>query len=162
MRLYIWNFNCEGWWIPQSPQSLLSPRLLRLLVAAGSQGVQLMSVFPVVPMTGQWAAGIMEPHLCLCLPMEKHSKASHRVIVAGSQGMRQAGYCLNLEQEDWLTFQGCVVCLQEAQPFRPFPAPSLPRGNHFLPQWGEDLRPQRPGEFQLSQLSQEFPDFPWM
>ena len=86
---------------------------------------------------------IMEHHP---LPLSTHgksiSKASHRVTVAGSQGMRQAGYCLNLEQGRLATtFQGCVVCLQEAQPFStPFCSFFFLRGNHFLPQWGEDLR----------------------
>ena len=84
----------------------------------------------------------MEPHP---LPLSTHgksiSKAGHRVTVAGSQGMRQAAYCLNLEQGRLATtFQGCVVCLQEAQPSTPFCSFFFLRGNHFLPQWGEDLR----------------------
>ena len=77
--------------------------------------------------------------------------------MAGSQGMRQAGYCLNLEQGRLAaTFHGCVVCLQEAQPFStPFCSFFL-RGNHFLPQWGEDLRLRDLESFSSHKSSQTF------
>lgn len=109
-------------------------------MAAGSQGVQLMSVPSRSPhdrSVGCWDHGASPS--ASAYPWKSISKASHRVIVAGSQGMCQAGYCLNLEQEDWLPhFRGVWSGLQEAQSFSTLSCSFFfLRGNHFLPQWGE-------------------------